>query len=102
MPRTNLTDRFVAGLRPSRRVVHFDVKAKGLALRVTPGQVKTWTFVYRSGGKPRWLTLGSYPTLSLADARAQALAKRHAIDVESRDPAKEQRLEREAAKLPAP
>jgi integrase len=102
MPRTNLTDRFVAGLGPARRVVHFDTQAKGLALRATPGQVKTWTFVYRAGGKPQWLTLGSYPALSLADARAQALAKRHAIDVESRDPAEEQRAEREAAKLPTP
>src|SRR3954452_25221020 len=102
MPRTALTDGFVAAVRPPARVVYFDSKAKGLALRVTPAGVKTWTFVYRAGGKPRWLTLGSYPALGLADARTQALGKRHAVDVEKRDPAAEQRFAQEPANLPAP
>src|SRR3954467_15277446 len=100
MPRTALTDRFVAAVRPPARVVYFDSKAKGLALRVTPAGVKTWTFVYRAGGKPRWLTLGNYPALGLADARTQALGKRHAIDVEKRDPSTERRLERAQAEVP--
>lgn len=101
MPRKNLTDRFVASLRPTARAVYFDTKAHGLALRATPNGAKTWAFVYRrTGGKPQWLTLGAFPALSLADARDLALDKRHAIDVERRDPAAEERAERESAKLP--
>ena len=102
MPRASLTDRFIGSLRSPTRIVYFDTKARGLALRVTPSGVKTWAFVYRAAGKPRWLTLGSYPSLTLADARELALDKRHTVDVEKRDPAGEQRAAREVAKSPAP
>jgi integrase len=102
MPGIALTDRLIASLKPASRTVYFDTKARGLALRVTPNGTKTWAFVYRGHGKPQWLTLGSYPALMLADARALALDHRHAIDVEGRDPVAEQRAEREAAELPAP
>lgn len=102
MARKALTDRFITGVRPAKRSVFFDSKAKGLALRITPAGVKTWSFVYRHGGKPQWLTLGSYPAVTLADARSLALGQRHAIDVEKRDPAAELRAEREKAKVPAP
>lgn len=96
MPRVNLTDRFVASTRGKARVAYFDTKTRGLALRVTPGGAKTWSFVYRSGGRPKWLTLGSYPAISLATARTLALDKRHAIDVDGRDPIVDERVEREA------
>jgi integrase len=96
MPRANLTDRFVASARSASRVVYFDAKARGLALRVTPAGAKTWSFVYRAAGHPKWLTLGSYPAVTLADARTLALDKRHAIDVEGRDPVEEVHAEREA------
>lgn len=99
MARKALTDRFVASIRRANRTVYFDSKAKGLALRVSPAGLKTWSFVYRRGGKPQWLTLGSYPAVTLADARELALDKRHAIDVEKRDPAAERRTERETAQL---
>ena len=100
MPRANLTDCFIASLRPITRLVYFDLKARGLTLRLTPTGAKTWVFVYRAGGKLQWLTLGSYPAVSLAEARGLALEKRHAVDVEKRDPAAEQRAQRETAKLP--
>jgi hypothetical protein len=78
--------------------VYFDAKTKGLALRVSPRGARTWAFVYRSGGRPpQWMTLGTYPALGLAEARARALNKRHAIDVEKRDPAAEERAARAAA-----
>ena len=102
MPRKNLTDRFVAAARATERATFFDTKTRGLVLRVTPNGAKTWTFVYRSGGKPQWLTLGIYPAVTLADARNLALDKRHALDVEHRDPAAERRAAREAATPSAP
>jgi hypothetical protein len=43
------------------------------------------------------VTLGTYPALGLADARARALDKRHAIDVEKRDPAADERAARAVA-----
>ena len=102
MPTKSLTDRFVASVRSTSRENYFDSKTSGLVLRVTPTGAKTWNFVYRSAGKPQWLTLGSYPAVSLADARALALDKRHALEVEGSDPAAERRAERETAKLPPP
>jgi integrase len=102
MPAVKLTDRFISSLRPASRTVYFDAKTKGLALRVSPRGARTWAFVYRSGGRPpQWVTLGTYPALGLADARARALDKRHAIDVEKRDPAAEERAARAAAAAPA-
>src|SRR5947209_19860129 len=96
MPRLNLTDRFVASARTTTRIAYFDTKTRGLALRITPTGTKTWAFVYRLGAGPKWLTLGSYPAVSLATARTLALDKRHAIDVDGRDPVADERLEREA------
>jgi integrase len=81
--------------------VYFDAKTRGLGLRVTPAGAKTWSFVYRSGGPPKWLTLGSYPAITLATARALALDKRHLIDVEHRDPLEEERKAQEAPPAPA-
>src|SRR4051794_9528636 len=94
MPTVNFTDRFVASARSTSRVVYFDTKTRGLALRVTPAGAKTWSFVYRAGGKPKWLTLGRYPAVTLASARALALHKRHLLDVERRDPVEEERTAR--------
>src|SRR3954463_3145917 len=91
MPTVNLTDRFVASARSTSRVVFFDTKTRGLALRVTPAGAKTWSFVYRAGGKPKWLTLGTYPAVTLVSARMLALDKRHLLDVERRDPVEEDR-----------
>jgi hypothetical protein len=46
------------------------------------------------------MPLGAYPAVTLADARELALSQRHAIDVQKRNPAAEQRSEREVAKRP--
>ena len=35
--------------------------------------------MYRSGGRLRRLTLGTYPTLGLADARSQAVTARYTV-----------------------
>ena len=56
------------------QVDYFDTKPPALGLRVAPSGRKTWFIMYRSGGRLRRLTLGTYPVLSLADAREQALA----------------------------
>ncbi|MCX5888447.1 MAG: integrase arm-type DNA-binding domain-containing protein [Deltaproteobacteria bacterium] len=41
---------------------------RGFGVRVTPNGVKTFIFKYRFDGKVRWMTLGIYPQMTLADA----------------------------------
>ena len=97
MPRKKLTDRFIASARSTTRETYFDTKITGLALRINGGGTKSWSFVDRTLGKPsQWLALGSYPALSLADARKCALALRKTVDVDGTDPLAERRAERSA------
>lgn len=44
----------------------------GLSLNVTKGGSKSWLFRYMIAGKARWMGLGSYPDVSLAEARDKA------------------------------
>ena len=69
-----LTDRFCARAKPGSapQTDYFDETVKGLALRVGAKR-KTWTLHLTVAGKRQRLTLGSYPSLSLAGARAKAL-----------------------------
>jgi integrase len=53
----------------SGQVEHFDKGYPGLALRVSYGGGKSWAFFYRIAGRLRRMTLGTYPAMSLAEAR---------------------------------
>jgi integrase len=75
-----------------------DAKSKGLALRITPAGVKSWTLRYRlKDGTQRRISLGQYPAVSLAQARDKALATLSAV-ASDRDPAGEKKLARSTAK----
>ena len=67
----------------------------GLTLLVKPmvnGRVsKTWAQRLRFSGRPTNLGLGKYPIVSLAEARAKALANARAV-VQGRDPRAEKRM----------
>jgi integrase len=79
MPRMNLTDRFVAGVKAeTQQIDYFDEKNPGLGLRVSPGGRKAWTFIFTSprDGKRARATLGAYPGLSLAGARTRTAEAR--------------------------
>ncbi|ENB9205934.1 DUF4102 domain-containing protein, partial [Serratia marcescens] len=41
----------------------------GLSLLVEPNGSKSWRFRYRFAGKPKMISFGVYPAVSLADAR---------------------------------
>jgi integrase len=47
----------------------FDQGYPGLALRLSYGGNRSWVYFYRINGRLRRMTLGTYPALSLADAR---------------------------------
>jgi integrase len=74
--RVQLTDRFCASAKSTDRVQtdYFDATVTGLALRVTSHGTKAWTFLH--GTPRRRITLGRYPALSLASARALAIETR--------------------------
>ena len=80
MSRRALTAASVERLKPPAKgqVEHFDKGFPGLALRISYGGGKSWVYFYRVGGRQRRLTFGTYPALSLADARqAWREAKEH-------------------------
>lgn len=89
-----LTDTMVKSARADggKRLQISDAKCQGLELRVTERGAKSFAFQYRSkrDGKVVRLTLGSYPDLSLADARIKAEQYRHLI-ADGGDPRDEKR-----------
>jgi integrase len=79
MPSIEMTARWLERLAlPSKdRIDYFDSKVTGLGLRAAPTGRLSWFVMYRVKGEKllRRLTLGTYPAVSLADAREQARAK---------------------------
>jgi integrase len=60
---------------PGKRLEVFDQQVLGLLLRVTDQGKKSWAVRYRAiDGRQRRHALGQYPGISLASARAEALA----------------------------
>ena len=94
-----LTDRTIRSLKPraTGQYERYDDVVPGLGLRVNSGS-KSWVLFYRerlpdtSGGftsgkrKKRW-TLGPYPALSLAEARAKAQRALSQLTTKGIDPA---------------
>ena len=74
MSSTVLTDLAVRNLKPitGRQVDVYDSRIRGLAVRVSPLGTKAFVVWYRIGNKARRLTLGRFPTMSLAEARKRA------------------------------
>lgn len=84
-----LTAKAVEAAKPgaSRKEVP-DGALQGLYLIVQPSGVKSWAVRYRHATKPRKMTLGGYPAISLADARKEAQKALRLVS-EGRDPATE-------------
>jgi hypothetical protein len=54
MAKKNLTAKAVAALKPTEgRVDYFDANLPGFCVRVTPNGVKTFSVLYRHGGRKR-------------------------------------------------
>lgn len=90
MPRIKLTARTVAGLpMPTRgQVDYWDADALPggwFGVRVSDSGRRVFTLGYRFNGRTRRMTLGPWPTVSLADARDKARAVLHAV-VDGDDP----------------
>ncbi|MFM0283969.1 Arm DNA-binding domain-containing protein [Paraburkholderia sediminicola] len=81
---TKLNNRIIERAKPSINDKYI-ADGDGLFLRVTPNGTKTFCFRYTVSEKRRLLSLGPYPVLSLADARARADAARKLI-FDGKDP----------------
>lgn len=97
MART-LTARTIETIKPGKaRQEIADRYLPGLYLVLQTSGAKSWAVRYRSGGRPRKHTIGSYPALDLKAARAIG-AKALRAAAEGRDPGRE-KIEARAAKV---
>ncbi|RFP88266.1 site-specific integrase [Rhodobacteraceae bacterium 63075] len=74
--------------------------ATGLYLSITEAGARSWILCAKVGGKRRYMGLGPYPEVSLADAREQAMELRRQIRA-GRDPVEERQAERAAHAIAA-
>lgn len=65
----------------------------GLHLFITPAGFATWRVKYRAAGKERLYSIGAYPAISLAAARAE-LGTLKVLLAQHKDPVAERRLQR--------
>ena len=81
MAHAHFTARWAAAVPapPPGQVDYFDQTLPSLGLRVAPSGRKTWFVMYRVSGRLRRYTLGTYPAVSLADARQRATDARHSV-----------------------
>lgn len=69
---TRFTVRGIAALKPkAERYEAWEDGRTGLGLRISPKGRKSWIFLYRFDGRARRLTMGTYPAVTLADARVE-------------------------------
>jgi integrase len=83
-----LSAKFVENLKPgpARREIP-DAGCVGLYLISQPSGHRSWALRYRFGGRPAKLTLGSWPAMSLLDARRAAIDAQRELG-KGHDPAK--------------
>jgi integrase len=80
------TDPYIRNLKIKGR--YTDSATQGLNIQVKANGAKYWTFRYLYQGKRHDLGLGTYPAISLKDARARATAARNQINQGTRPIAK--------------
>jgi integrase len=87
------TQKFIESLKPTGKIN--DIReGKGFGIRVLPSGVRTWFFLYRYEGNRRFMNLGHYPGVSLAEARARYRAA-YGLYEKGLDPARMAEKEKE-------
>ncbi len=77
-----LLEKQVRNLAPpatGNRIV-YDADVKGFGVRITSAGAKAFVLNYRSSGRERRLTIGSFPDWSVTDAREHARALKRRVD----------------------
>ena len=97
MPLTDVTVRNAKGAPRVRKLSD----GGGLHLLIPPeSDSKLWRLAYRFAGKQKTLTLGAYPAVSLADARAGRDAAKQLL-AKGVDPSVQRKLEKQCGKTAA-
>ncbi|GHV56358.1 integrase [Deltaproteobacteria bacterium] len=93
-----LSDMKIKSLKPSAKAYKaFD--GQGLYLEVMPNGSKKWRYRYLYQGQDKRITLGTYPTMGLKEARTKAEDERRLL-AESKDPLQERHIvSQEASEL---
>jgi integrase len=95
-----LTTKGIEAMKPpAARLEIPDLAAKGLYLVHQPSGAKAWALRSRIAGKPVKLTLGRWPSMGLAEARAAAVEARERIE-RGADPVAEKRAAKAAGAIP--
>src|SRR3974390_2960218 len=94
----SLTDVKVRNAKPTEKQGKLS-DSSGMYLLVTPNGGKCWRLKYRFGGKEKVLALGTYPEISLADAREKrdTARKQIATGIDPGEVKKAQKAARNAA-----
>jgi integrase len=79
MTRQRLTAKFIENLKPAAQRRELSDQANGLFLISQPSGHRSWAVRYRHDGRSVKLTLGRWPTMTLADARKAAADAQHAL-----------------------
>jgi integrase len=94
-----LTDTAIRNAKPREREYKL-ADAGGLYLLITPPGGKLWRLKFRSDGRERKLAIGSYPEISLSDARKRRDESRELLAV-GKDPSREKQRVKVRARLQA-
>lgn len=71
--RIRLTKTAIESLKPSsKRATYYDTQIQKLALLVSPAGLKTFHIIRWTDGKMVWLKLGTFPEMTVEQARAEA------------------------------
>ncbi len=92
-----LTDAVIRATRPRDRAFKL-YDEKGLFLLVVPEGGRRWRLKYRVGGREKLLALGTYPEVSLSQAR-QRRDEARGLVADGVDPSATRRVERDRARL---
>lgn len=92
-----LTDTAIRKAKPSDKPIKL-TDERGLVLFISPSGGKLWRMRYRFEGKEKMLALGSYPDVSLADARERRDQARKLL-AEGTDPSTTRKKEKAARRL---
>jgi len=74
-----LSDAKIKNLKPGPKLTKY-ADGGGLTLVVTPSGGKNWWFRYRFEGKEQTLSLGTYPAVTLLEARERHLAAKRQLE----------------------
>jgi integrase len=97
MPKQKFTDSFVRNITAEKRTDYYDTFTDGLMLRVSPTGVKSFAYRYFNADRSKYrrYTIGSYPAVSLKDARARVDEIRSMVKA-VQDPVQQEREQKNA------